>query len=115
MFLDIFLHSLIKVKVLCVVCCCAVGILAFSFLSPVITFAEKLRTLCKIDQELFHILLKAVGIGLVGEIAGTVCVDAGNTSLGKMIQLLTTCVMLWICIPLMEALVELVESILGEI
>ena len=101
--------------VLTLVCCCAIGILAFSFLQPVINFVDKLRLLCKIDQELFNILMKAVGIGLVGEIAGLVCVDAGNASMGKIIQLLTTCVMLWICIPLMEAMVELVSSILGSI
>lgn len=101
--------------VLSLLCCCVIGIMAFAFLSPVISFMDKLRSLCKIDQELFHILMKTVGIGMVGEIAGLVCVDAGNSSMGKMIQLLTTCVMLWLCIPMLEALVDLVNAILGEI
>lgn len=96
-------------------CCCAIGIMAFAFLSPVLSFLEKLRSLSKIDPELFNVLWKAVGIGFVGEIAGLVCTDAGNASMGKMVQLLTSCVMIWICIPLFESLVELVDTVLGGI
>lgn len=44
-----------------------------------------------------------------------VCTDAGNASLGKAVQLLGTAVILWLSLPLFKALVELLQSILGEV
>ena len=43
------------------------------------------------------------------------CTDAGNGALGKALQLLTGAVILWLSIPLIQALIELLSEMLGEV
>lgn len=95
--------------------CCMVAVIALRYLRPVIDFVEELETIGQLDGELVQILLKAVGIGILSEIAALVCNDAGNASLGKAVQLLGTAVILWLALPLLTALVELIQKILGEL
>ena len=95
--------------------CCMVCSLAISYLKPVMDFIEKLRIVGNLDSESLQIMLKAVGIGLTGQIAGMVCADSGNSALGKALQILTAVVILWLSLPLMRALLELVQTILGEL
>ena len=59
-------------------------------------------------------MLKAVGIGVISEIAVLICQDSGNAALGKGLQLLATIVVLWLALPLMQGLLELVQKILGD-
>ena len=100
---------------LTIVTCCLLGIAAISLAGPIIQFMEKLQLSGNIDAQLFTILLKSIGIGLVTQIAVTICADAGNTSLGKVLQYLACTVILCLCLPLMENLLTLVESILGNV
>ena len=95
--------------------CCMVCCLAISYLKPVMAFVEKLRILGNLDQESLQIMLRAVGIGLVGQIAGLVCSDAGNAALGKALQILSAATILWLSLPMMTRLLELTEEILGGI
>jgi stage III sporulation protein AD len=90
-----------------------VATLSISYLEPVITFVNKLRDLGQLDAGMLEILLKAVGIGVVGEISTLVCSDSGNTALGKGLQMLSTAVILWLSLPLFEKTVDLLQSILG--
>ncbi len=100
---------------LTIAACCLVATAAMSYLGPVITFVQELQTLGQLDDGMLEILLKAVGIGLVGEIASLICTDAGNGALGKTLQLLTSAVVLWLSLPLLNALLELIQEILGEV
>ncbi len=101
--------------VLSVLVCCMVGLLAFSFLRPVLDFVRKLQTIASFDSVLFSSLLKVVGISLVAELSGHICTDAGNAALGKIIQFLGACVVLWLSLPMLTGLLELVEGILGKL
>lgn len=100
---------------LSIVVCCMVLTAALAFLEPVLTFAGTLRDTCGLDSGMLQILLKAVGVGIVAEIAGLICVDSGNTALGKTVQILATVLILWLSVPLMTQLLELVQTILGEV
>lgn len=95
--------------------CCMVVLIALSYLRPVIDFLGSLETLGGLDSTMVETLLKIAGIGMVSEIACLVCNDAGNSSLGKAVQLLGTAVILWLSVPLLTALVELLQTILGEL
>lgn len=95
--------------------CCMVAVVALSYLRPVLDFLATLEALGNLDGDLVGTLLKATGIGMLTEIASMVCNDAGNASMGKTVQLLGTAVILWLSLPLFTALVELLQSILGEI
>lgn len=95
--------------------CCMVCVLALSYLQPVVDFIHQLQSIGQLDGGILEILLKAVGIGLIGEIASLICADAGNAALGKALQLLSAAVILWLSIPLLTQLMELLQQILGEV
>ena len=95
--------------------CAMIGAVAFTFLKSVISFLQRLTEMTKLNTDLLAVILKTVGIGLVGELAGLICSDAGNAALAKSIQILTTAVILWLSIPLFESLLDLVQAILGEL
>ena len=84
-----------------------------TYLAPLISLFTRLIALGNLPEELLQILFKVVGIGLISQISSTICIDAGNQSLAKVLQLITTAVVLWLCIPLLEQLLSLIENILG--
>lgn len=96
------------------VCAMGFGILA-AFLQPVLSFLRQLQQLGDLNGDMLAILLKAVGIGLVSEVASMACTDAGNASLGKMLQMLCAAAILWMSLPMFQLLVELITKILGEV
>lgn len=93
--------------------CCMVVIIGLSYLEPVLDFLGRLEALGGLPYDMLEILLKALGIGLLSDIAALVCGDAGNASLGKAMQLLGSAVILWISIPVFTALMDLIQEILG--
>lgn len=92
--------------------CCIVMTAAVTYLEPVVSFFGKLQTIGDLDRDMLRILLKAVGMGFLAEIAALICTDAGNAALGKALKLLASAVILWISLPLFDSLIELVEEIL---
>ena len=94
---------------------CMVLLAAVDYLKPVVGFIKRLEEIASIDGQWIAVLLKAVGIGLVAQISALICEDSGNAALGKTIQFLSSAVILWIAIPLMNALLDLIQRILGEI
>ena len=85
---------------------------AVEYLTPVVELVETVRDLGGLDTDLLVILVKAVGIGLLTEIAGVICADSGSSSLGKSLQLLGTAVILWLSVPLFTALLDMIRSIM---
>ena len=96
------------------VCAMAV-IITLHYLEPVLDMLRQLETLGDLGGDMLSVLLKAVGIGLVAEIAGMICADAGNTALGKAMQILGSAAVLWLSIPIVNAFLTLIQEILGEI
>lgn len=95
--------------------CAMTALIALRFLQPVVDLLDAFRSMGSLNSEILDILLKASGIGLTSEIASQICADSGNTSLGKTIQMLGSAVILWLSIPLFTMLMELLQSILGEL
>lgn len=89
--------------------------LALSYIKPVISFLERLRDIGNLNGEVLRILLKAVGIGLIGEICGCICSDVGNSSLAKMLQLISAAVILWLSLPILEQVMDLIVEVLEGI
>ena len=95
--------------------CCLVLAAMFRFLEPVLDLLKQLQTLGNLQPEWLSVMLKAVGIGLVVEMGALICSDAGNAALGKTLQILGAVAVLWLSIPLMTGLIELLQQILGGI
>jgi len=94
---------------------CMVLAVMTAYLEPVIGFIEELLRIGEIQNDLLKPVLKATGIGIVAEIASLICTDSGNAALGKGIQILAATVILWISLPLMRSLLELMQRMLGNI
>ena len=95
--------------------CCMVVSAAFSYISPVLDFLKTLCELGRLDSALLNVLMKVTGIGLLSQIAGFVCADAGNQSLAKALQIMTAAVIFYISLPVLEEMLSLIESVLGEV
>ena len=95
--------------------CCMIVVSAMWYLEPTIAFVKKLQTLGSLDSNVLEILVKSTGIAILSEVVILICNDAGNTALGKTIQLLATAVILWLSLPLMNKLIDLIENILISI
>lgn len=104
----------ISLLVTILVCCMAV-IAAVNYIKPVINFMERLVSIGQIEGEVFSILLKTTGIGFISQITSMICVDAGNQTLGKTLQFVATAVILYLCIPLLEKVLILIETVLGSV
>ena len=94
---------------------CFLGVAAFQYLDTVLDFVHRLTGLSQLDKSAVQILLKATGISILSEFCAMICNDAGNSALGKGIQLLSAATVLWLSLPLLENLVELVQSILSNV
>lgn len=92
--------------------CVLVLLGALNFLKPVLTFLEKLYRLGNLPSDLVMVLLKVTGISVISEIAALVCTDSGNSSMAQTLKLLSTCVILYLSIPVFQVLMELVQKIL---
>lgn len=102
--------------VLLVICvCCMVGAASMIYIEKILSFIKSLESIGNLNSELLSVLFKCVGIGLLSEITTTICTDSGNSALGKMLQILSTSVILWLCIPMFTKLLELVQQVLGGV
>ena len=99
--------------VLSIAVCCMVAAASATFLSPVLSFWKKLEDVGQLDHTMVDILLKAVGIGLLGELVSLLCQDFGRNAVGKTVQLLSSAVILWLSLPLFQSLMDMLERILG--
>lgn len=97
---------------LVLVACVMVLLGAMRYMDSVVQFFEKLKNLGKLDNDMFRVLLKTTGIGILSEMVSTICADSGNAALGKGIQLLAVCVIIFLSIPVINELLTLIEGIL---
>ena len=95
--------------------CCFVLMTAITYIEPVFAFIRKLQVLGNLNTEMLEILLKSVGIGLLAEITVLICNDMGNAAMGKTLQILATAIILWLSLPMLNSLLELIGKILGEV
>ena len=99
--------------ILCV--CCMVAAVALTYFQEIFAFIKSLEGLGNLNHNFISILFKSVGIGILSEITVLICTDSGNSALGKVIQILSTAIILWICIPLFTELMELVKTVLSNL
>lgn len=93
--------------------CVMVSLAALSLLEPVMEFLARLRRLGSISSEALSIALKSAGIGLLSELICMVCEDAGERAMGKAAELLSSAAILWLSLPLLETILELIEGVLS--
>lgn len=95
--------------------CCMTVVMAMQYMEPIIALMQNLSDLANLDTGLLKILLKSAGIGILAEIVSLICVDSGNATLGKTLQISATVTILYLSVPLFTKLIELIEDILSAI
>ena len=95
--------------------CVMVITASLGFLKPIVNFIYQLQVLGHLNTELFTVVLKVVGIGILTELSVVICKDAGNEAMVKSLQILSTVVIIRISIPVFETLISLIDNILGTI
>lgn len=93
--------------------CVMVGAIGAAHLEPVLALLRELEEAGGLQEEFLGILLKAVGVGVTGELIACICADAGKASLGKALQLLSSAVILSMAVPVFYTLLAMVRQILG--
>lgn len=95
--------------------CCMVISIGITYLDSVFAFINRLKSVGNLDEDKIQIVLKATGIGMLAEITNLICTDAGYATLGKSVKILSTAVILWFALPMMESLLDLLDVILGAL
>ena len=93
--------------------CTLVSIGALAFLEPVTELLRELRDLGELDGQALSILIKCAGIAVLSELACILCADAGEGGMGKALGLLSSGAMLWLSLPLLRQLLELIGEVLA--
>ena len=93
--------------------CCGVMAAAAIYLQPVLDFLRRLEALGELERETLGTLLKVVGIGVASEMTAMICTDAGNSSMAGMVRFLSCTATLYVSLPIMETLMNLLQDILG--
>ena len=102
------ISAVMGIVALCVAACAAVTIL-----NPVLNYLVELQSLVHLPDDLISILMKAVGIALVAELSASICADAGNASLGKILQILGGAVVLTLSVPMFRTLMTIIREMIG--
>jgi hypothetical protein len=93
--------------------CTLVSIGALAFLEPVTELLRELREMGELDGQAVIILIKCAGIAMLSELACILCTDAGEGAMGKTLSLLSSGAMLWLSLPLLRQLLELIGEVLA--
>ncbi|MGM9585666.1 MAG: SpoIIIAC/SpoIIIAD family protein [Faecousia sp.] len=101
--------------VLSVTVCCIAAAVAIAYLEPVLDLLWELQSECCLPEGLLPVLMKAVGVALVAELSATVCSDAGNTALGKILQILGCAAVLSLSVPIFRTLMTMIREMIGAI
>ena len=95
--------------------CTGICIGAVGYLNALTGFLGEIQVLGHLDREFIGILLKCAGIGFLAEIASLICGDAGQSAMGKAIQILSNAAVIFLSLPLLRRMLELLEEVLGSV
>ena len=113
--LAILLRRYSKEQGLLVSLATAVGLLLLlvTLLGPILELAEKLAALAGMQEALIAPVYKCVAIGLVTQLGADLCQDAGDSAIAHAIRMVGGAAALYVSAPLLLAVIELVERLLG--
>ncbi len=85
-----------------------IGVFFLKLFQPILSFAEELRQLSGLDPGLLDPVFKSLGIGMLSQISVNACSDAGQTGIGKMIQVCGCVMCLYVSLPLFRGILSLI-------
>lgn len=97
---------------LSVTACVVILCLSLQFLTPVLDVIKRLQELTGLSGTAVGPMLKVAGIGILTQLCGTVCEDAGEKTLQNAVQTGGTFLCLYASIPLFSSVLDLLEDML---
>lgn len=94
--------------------CCVIAVMVAELVRPILSFLEKIRGFSKLDKALTEPVFKTVGIGILTQISANVCADAGESAISKLIELCGGILALYISLPLLESVLDMLQTIGGS-
>ena len=93
---------------------CGIIILFYvvNYITEAVSAFQLLMDKSNIDQNLLGAILKIVGIGYITEFSASICEDSGNKGIADKIQFGGKVLILIISIPLLNAVIDIILSLL---
>lgn len=98
---------------LCAVVCALCFLTVLPFFSPVLAFVRRLEEITGLSQAVFAPLFKTAAIGLLSQLAGTLCRDSGQQALGQTIEICSGFLCVYLALPLLEMVLSLLQTMIG--
>ena len=98
---------------LCAVVCALCFLTVLPFFSPVLAFVRRLEEITGLSQAVFAPLFKTAAIGLLSQLAGTLCRDSGQQALGQTIEICSGFLCIYLALPLLEMVLSLLQTMIG--
>ena len=92
--------------------CAAATLLIVPWLSELFSLIRELGEKAGVESDMLEPMWKVVGIGILTQITASVCADAGQTALSKLVELGGGLLALCAAGPLLRAMLALVEELL---
>ncbi|MCI8525817.1 MAG: stage III sporulation protein AD [Oscillospiraceae bacterium] len=99
--------------VLAVLCAAILCTFAVTTLQPVLEMLERLEALSGVNTAILSPVLKTAMIGILTSVSAGVCADSGESGIAKMVELCGTAMALYLSTPLISAVLDLLDTLLG--
>ena len=87
---------------LCVLVCALCFLTSFPFFSPILAFFHRLQELTGLS-----------GIGLLAQMAATICRDSGQQALAQAVEICCGFISFYLALPLLEMVLSLLQTMIG--
>ena len=98
---------------LSIACCVGIGVLLLRTAYPVLEFVKRLQRYAGLSDAVMRPMWKTAGICFLTQISATFCADAGDTAIAKMVELCGSLAALYLALPLLTAVFEMIQKMAG--
>lgn len=88
------------------------GVLALELMKPVLVFARSLQEKAQIGEGVMAPVVKTLAIGFLTETGKNICEDAGEKTIGGVLQLSGGIAAFYVMLPLLQSVLDLLAQIL---
>lgn len=99
--------------VMAILCAAALCVFAVSTLRPVMDMLARLEALSGVNTAILSPVFKTAMIGILTNVGAGICADSGESGIARMVELCGTAVALYLSAPLISAVLDLLDALLG--
>ena len=101
--------------ILSLTACVGVFLISIRFFSTILDLLDRLQELSGLADGITTPVLKVTGIGILSQITASICEDSGETALGKAVELGCSIMAIYVSVPLIYSVLDLLERLLGGV